>query len=360
MQGRRAHAEAISNINNRICRALHTGRRNIKRPYSAQSWAIAAVCLAALASAAAVFAQSPALNKEYIYLGGKLIAIEQAGGQHPSGPPTITGFSPSIGTAGTQVTVNGTNFETVPAFNTVKFNVTTAAVSTATSTTMNTAVPSGATSGRISLTTSMGQATSSDDFFVPTAPYTAGDVAFTGRVALGGNINVTLANPNKIGLVVFDGTVGQRISVTTSAGTFPSCGADITVYSPAGTSIGTACIGATGFIDVPAALPANGTYTILIDPRSTNTGSVNLTINTFSDASASLVLGTPSTITLTQPGQNAYLTFSGTRGQRVSLQASNVTIANSTISIYNPSLGPLTAGQKYGVTMEYYDGGAQQ
>ena len=35
----------------------------------------------------------------------------------PLGPPTITSFTPTIGTMGTTVTITGTNFELIPANN---------------------------------------------------------------------------------------------------------------------------------------------------------------------------------------------------------------------------------------------------
>jgi hypothetical protein len=63
--------------------------------------------------------------------------------------PTITSFSPTLGAAGTAVDVTGTNFETLPAANAVRFagNELRAAVTTATSSALTTKVPPGAVSG---------------------------------------------------------------------------------------------------------------------------------------------------------------------------------------------------------------------
>lgn len=55
--------------------------------------------------------------------------------------PTITGFSPTIGTTGTAVTMTGVNFEATPANNRVTFNVMHATVSSASTTTIATGVP---------------------------------------------------------------------------------------------------------------------------------------------------------------------------------------------------------------------------
>ena len=81
--------------------------------------------------------------------------------------PTISGFSPGTGSTGTSVTINGTNFIEPSA---VRFNGV-AATFTVNSTTQIVAnVPSGATSGPITITTAGGTATSSASFTLPTTP----------------------------------------------------------------------------------------------------------------------------------------------------------------------------------------------
>jgi hypothetical protein len=80
--------------------------------------------------------------------------------------PTITGFTPTNGPVSTSVTITGTNFSATPANNTVKFNGTTATVISSTATSISTTVPSGATTGKISVTVSGNTATSAADFTV--------------------------------------------------------------------------------------------------------------------------------------------------------------------------------------------------
>jgi hypothetical protein len=86
--------------------------------------------------------------------------------------PTITSFTPAFGPVGTSVTITGTNFSgTVSGatFTTtsVKFNTTTATTFTVNSATQITAkVPTGATTGKISVTTPGGTATSATNFTV--------------------------------------------------------------------------------------------------------------------------------------------------------------------------------------------------
>lgn len=88
--------------------------------------------------------------------------------------PFITGFTPTSGAVGTTVTITGINFSTTAAKNTVKFNGTTATVSTATATSLTVTVPTGATTGTISVTTAGGTATSSYNFNITDSASTAG------------------------------------------------------------------------------------------------------------------------------------------------------------------------------------------
>lgn len=84
--------------------------------------------------------------------------------------PTITTFSPPSGAVGTSVTITGTNFSPTLASNTVKFNGTTATLSSGTTTQLVAVVPSAATTGKISVTTSAGTVNSSGDFTITTPP----------------------------------------------------------------------------------------------------------------------------------------------------------------------------------------------
>lgn len=85
-------------------------------------------------------------------------------------PPAITGFAPASGLPGSTVTITGTNFGTSP---TVSFNGTPAPGATVNGagTSISVAVPSGATTGPISVSVSgAGSATSVDTFTVLAAP----------------------------------------------------------------------------------------------------------------------------------------------------------------------------------------------
>ncbi len=81
--------------------------------------------------------------------------------------PTITSFTPTSGPVGTSVVITGTNLTGTSA---VRFNGLSATFSAVTATSVTAVVPTGATTGKVSLTTPGGIATSTADFTVTTAP----------------------------------------------------------------------------------------------------------------------------------------------------------------------------------------------
>lgn len=104
---------------------------------------------------------------------------------------TISGFTPSSGPVGTSVTISGTGFAASPAANTVAFNGTTALVASATTTQVVATVPSGATTGPISISVGSSVATSSSNFTV-TGAVISGFTPSAGTV--GTNITINGSN----------------------------------------------------------------------------------------------------------------------------------------------------------------------
>ena len=194
--------------------------------------------------------------------------------------PIVTGFTPSIGATGTAVTVTGQNFEAVSHNNRLRFNGTLATITAATTTSLSTSVPSNATSGRISVTTALGEGVSTDDFFIPPSPLVAADVEMTGRMAIGETKLVTISTANKIALIVFDGVAGQHISLQMTGVTISS--SSVVIFNPDGTNLASSGSFGTGggFID-KRTLGVTGTYTIFVDPASTNTGNLTSTSSTW-------------------------------------------------------------------------------
>ena len=94
----------------------------------------------------------------------------------PPPPPIVSGFSPTQGAVGTQVTISGSNFTGA---NAVTFNTTsttTFTVNNDNSITMN--VPSGATTGLVSVTTPLGGTGSSTTKFTVTGSTRIKDITF--------------------------------------------------------------------------------------------------------------------------------------------------------------------------------------
>jgi len=238
------------------------------------------------------------------------------------GAPTITSFTPASGVPGTLLTVTGTNFDTTATNDKVNLNLSSASVSSATATSISTNVPNAVASGRISVSTSKGTAVSTQDFFVPFGTHVAADIGFTGRMSVNTTQSVSIGTAGKIGLLLFDGTQGQKISIVANSGSFGSC--TLLLFDPYGQRLGSAgCTGNFNFIDAQALLHT-GTYTIGIDPAST-TGSVSISLYAFDNITGTLTSANPVTVNIAYPGQNAIYTFSGTAGQRASADLVNWT-----------------------------------
>jgi len=263
-----------------------------------------------------------------------------------TGAPTITSFTPSVGTPGTAVTISGTGFDTVATNDKVAFNLPRARgpVTSATVTALGVTVPAGATSGRITVSTPIGTTVSSGDFFVPPSPYVAADVVATGRLVTGGStLSLTIGTVNKVGLVVFEGTAGQRLGIGRSAVTIAS--SDLTVYKPDGTVLATLLEQNAKPFHLPE-LPVTGTYTLLVDPRSNFTGNVTFTLS--EDLTGTITVGGSAVVvSVPRVGQRTRLTFSGTSGERLDLGISDMTISQNLVTIVNPS-GAIVTGPTSG------------
>ena len=96
--------------------------------------------------------------------------------------------------------------------------------------------------------------------------------------------------------------------------------------------------GGTGFLDQQT-LPTNGTYTVLINPDAATTGQATLSLYTVADVTGTITPGGPPvSVKTTTPGQNVRLTFTGTSGQVVAVQATKSTFdgCGTTIAILKP------------------------
>ena len=263
---------------------------------------------------------------------------------------SITSFTPTIGTPGTAVQLTGTGFNPIASSNQVKFNLAAVAANSATATTIDTSVPNGATSGHISVTTPEGTAVSTGDFFVPPSPFTVAQVDFAQRMAIGETRTVLVNAANHIALIVFDGVAGRRVSLKTANSTISS--SYVTIYNPDGSILlNHVFVSGSTLLD-PVDLPVTGTYTILLDPNSTFTGAVSLTLLPVPpDATSGIEIGGPPVrVTITDPAQNAQLSFAGNAGQRVLLERIEDDLLDfyeSGLDVINPDGSTLYADDLY-------------
>ena len=168
-----------------------------------------------------------------------LISITTPGGTANSSTsytvlPNITSFSAASGVVGTGITLNGTAFTGATS---VKFNGVSAGFSVGSSIAITTTVPTGATTGFVTVTNPNGTATSATMFIVPPTITSFGP----GSGLVGDSIIITGEGFTGATSVDFNGTLaGYRIISSTSIKAAVPTGAtdgNITVITPSGTAI---------------------------------------------------------------------------------------------------------------------------
>lgn len=191
--------------------------------------------------------------------------------------PTITGFTPTMGSSGTVVTVSGSNYQLNKTDNKVSFGNSFAAVSSASSSSLLTSPPASPVSGKISISTPYGQAISSSDFYGLPTGVSSADIGYAGRLSV--NTPATKVSTSIAGkkiVLLFEGIGQQYLSLLSTAGTF-AANVNVAVYRPDGNLLATGVITNTGNFEL-LKLPISGTYTILLTPGSTDKGDLNLSL----------------------------------------------------------------------------------
>jgi hypothetical protein len=168
---------------------------------------------------------------------GSTCLLQYSGGGGPS-PPTVTSFIPTSGPVGTSVSITGTGFTGATS---VAFNGVAASFTFNSDTNLSATVPSGATTGPISVTTPNGTGTSASSFtitggggnppavtsFTPTSGPVGTSVSitgtgFTGVTAVTFNgvaASFTFNSDTNVSATVPSGATTGPISVTTGNGT---------------------------------------------------------------------------------------------------------------------------------------------
>lgn len=149
--------------------------------------------------------------------------------------PRITSFTPTSGMIGSSVTINGANFTGVTA---VKFNGVSAAFTFNTAIKITATVPSGATTGPVSVTTSAGTATSAVSFSVYFVPAISSFSPTGGAVGIGvtiNGVNFTGTTSVKFNGIASTFTRNSDIKITATVPANATTG-KITVTNPSGTA----------------------------------------------------------------------------------------------------------------------------
>jgi hypothetical protein len=171
----------------------------------------------------------------------------------------------------------------------------------------------------------------------------------TGSIAADGvPVTVTVSSFGQNARLTFNGTAGQRVSVTSASNTIS--GSTFSLRKPDDWNLfsGDMYGGGNGFMDVQTLL-VTGTYSLFVDPWWGNTGSVTLRLFDVTDQSASVTIGdSPAALTLTVPGQNGSVTFSGSAGQPATVHLTGNTIGSTTVTLRKPDGSSLTSGWSSG------------
>ncbi len=149
---------------------------------------------------------------------------------------------------------------------------------------------------------------------------------------------LSLPRNGQNGRLTFSGTVNQQPGLQIAGLTTVPAGRQVTatVYKPDGTSFASFNANPTAFSKL-APLPTTGTYTIVLDPQTGATASMQVT----QKAGALLNLdGTATSTTTSAAGETAYLRFAGTAGQNLGLGITTLVLTpasgSTAVAVYRP------------------------
>ncbi len=143
----------------------------------------------------------------------------------------------------------------------------------------------------------------------------------TDSISFGGSKSIATATPGQNAKLSFDATAGQDMSFNVSASSISSW--TYSILRPDGSTLTGPHMGYTGVFRDTTDLPTAGTYSILIDPNGAATGSATVQLHDATEADGGTLAldGSAHSLSMSTPGRNARFTFSGTAGQRVSLDS---------------------------------------
>jgi len=260
--------------------------------------------------------------------------------------PSITSFTPASGPVGTVVTITGTNFTGTSA---VAFNGVPASFTVMSATSLKATVPGGATTGKVSVTTANGTATSSSNFTVTTATGTATISSFTPTSGPAGTaVTISGTNLTNASAVSFNGKAATSftpLSAISVKATVPAGATTgkITVVTPQGTATSAANFTVTTpKPTITNFTPASGPVGKLITITGTLfTGATYVKFN--GTASKSVTVKSTTSITAVVPNGATTGKITITTPAGVATSATNFTVTASapTVTSFTPTSGPV-------------------
>jgi Subtilase family len=164
-------------------------------------------------------------------------------------------------------------------------------------------------------------------------------------------VTITTRAPNENARLRFEGQAGQRVSAKLSAVTI--AGSYLSILKPDGSALTPKVyVGSSGGFFDTRTLPTTGSYTILVDPLAGYFGSMTVTLyDVPADVGGPIAPGgAASPVSVSSPGQDGRLTFSGQTGQRISIKLSSVTISSSYVYLLKPDGSTLGSKTYVGVS----------
>ncbi|GGA00892.1 IPT/TIG domain-containing protein [Dyella caseinilytica] len=241
--------------------------------------------------------------------------------------PTLTSVSPTIGVAGTVVTLTGTHLDPVAGGTTVTLNGVSVVPTTLTDNTISFTTPTAFGSGKFLVTTLYGQVTAASDF-TTIAPDFASYTISTGRIAINGaTVNVKATSEEGVTELLFDAPAGTWLSLQGS-GLPNSESAEIELYDPRGL-----VIGAQNYLVTTAPsvhflqIPTTGTYTMVVWPEQ------SATFNVWLEQNAQIQPNVPYAFAATVNGQSKRLMFNTTPTQSFGIGFSGLSVSQANYDI---------------------------
>jgi hypothetical protein len=159
-----------------------------------------------------------------------------------------------------------------------------------------------------------------------TATSSAGPASITTDAA---PVTIAINAPNQDLRFGFSATAGQRVAVSSSAGSLPDCNVALSFVDKLGVQVGPSldpCAGASGYAE--AEITHKSTYYVKVLHNSTSeSGTLKLFFTRVTDQTGAITTdGTPVAVNTAQQGQNARFSFAGTTGDRIAAQLSSSTI----------------------------------